>query len=262
MTGGALQRGLAILECLVGHPSGLALATISSAVDIPKTVVHRVLNDLVTAGFARQDRDTGNYLLSIKLPALALQHLAQVDLVAMAKPTIEALASQSSEHVRLGLVDDEKLVFVAHAQGSIKGLRYNPEAGGEPPLYYTATGLAWLSGFTDEKAMELVSRQGIGDPKDHGPNAPTSVHDFLERLHRARADGYAIADQSNELGISGIAMPVRNRGQVVSVLTIVGPSLRLTQERLLGLLPLLKEACDELAVLNSEVISQASPFRH
>jgi IclR family transcriptional regulator, acetate operon repressor len=39
----------------------------------------------------------------------------------------------------------------------------------------TATGHAWLLTMSDERALELISRQGFGAPKDHGPKAQTTV---------------------------------------------------------------------------------------
>src|SRR5699024_5476400 len=145
-----------------------------------------------------QRQSDSAYLLSMHFPALALKYLSGTDVINMAQPVLKRIADDSQEHVRLALVEADKLIFMSHEEGSQSALRFNPQTGMEPHLYYTATGLAWLSGFSDEKAMELVSKQGIGTPEDHGPNAPTSISQFLDRLSEVRKNGYAIVEESNE----------------------------------------------------------------
>ena len=92
-------------------------------------------------------------------------------------------------------------------------------------------------------------RQGLPDPARFGPNAPTTIDDFLDRLRSARQSGYATVDQTFEAGLAGIAAPItrRSRGDVVGVLSIAGPSVRLTADRMLELATPLLAACAELS---------------
>ncbi|HJF15060.1 MAG TPA: helix-turn-helix domain-containing protein, partial [Enteractinococcus helveticum] len=189
MISGALPRGLAVLETLAHHPDGLTLAQLCTKVDIPKAAVFRALSDLIDAKYVRQRKSDGVYMLSIRFPALALKYFSQTDAAKLAQPILKRVAEQAQEHVRIALVEGDKLIFMAHEEGSRSALRFNSEAGTEPHLYYTATGWAWLSGFSDEKAMELVAQQGIGDPSDHGPNAPSSIEEFLAHLKETREQG-------------------------------------------------------------------------
>jgi len=69
------------------------------------------------------------------------------------------------------------------------GLRYDPDMGMDARLSCTASGHAWLMTLSDERAMELVSRQGFGKPSEYGPNAPTTLKALLGFLHRQCADG-------------------------------------------------------------------------
>lgn len=91
--------------------------------------------------------------------------------------------------MRLSIVDDDRLLWIAKAQGTRTGLRYDPDMGMDARLSCTASGHAWLLTLSDERAIELVSRQGFGQPKDYGPNAPNTVVAFLDMLHAAQARG-------------------------------------------------------------------------
>jgi DNA-binding IclR family transcriptional regulator len=161
---------------------------------------------------------------------------------------LDRLAEASGELVRLSLVDGDRLVWVAKAQGATAGLKYDPDSGAEARLSCTANGLAWLAGFGDERALSLMLRQGLSDPADYGPNAPTTVEDYLGRLRRARADGFATTVDTFEAGASAIAAPVLRRagGDTVGVLSIAGPSVRLSEGRMRELADPLLTACTEL----------------
>jgi IclR family transcriptional regulator, acetate operon repressor len=128
--------------------------------------------------------------------------------------------------------------------------------GMDARLSCTASGYAWLLTLSDERALELVSRQGFGAPKEFGPNAPTTVQALLDRLHVARERGFAMIDEVFAPGMTALAAPVRRNGrQAMGVLSIAGPKTRLTVERMQQLAPALLAAAAELAV-----ISSASPL--
>ncbi len=259
MVSGALSRGLAVLEVLAGEPSGRSVLQVAQTLDLPKSAAHRILVNLVEDGYARQDPATGDYRLTLRLVSMALRHLAEHTLVDLARPVLDRLATASGELVRLSLVDGDRLIWVAKAQGATAGLRYDPDSGTEARLSCTASGLAWLSRSSDERALELMLRQGLADPAEYGPNAPTTIEDYLARLRQARAAGYAITVDSFEVGASAVAAPVPRRhaggteAQVVGVLSIAGPSVRLTADRMRDLARPLIGACGELTGLGLDV---------
>lgn len=245
----ALERGLCALELLAGKAAGLPLQQISEGLGIAPSATHRMLTCLVEQGYVRQDPQHGNYILALKVISLALKHLAHASVVDLARPILERLAGESGELVRLGIVDGEHLVWVAKAQGTRSGLRYDPDAGAEAKLGCTASGLAWLSCLSDEQALELVYRQGLPKPGEYGPNAPTTVEALLKNLHQARADGYACVNESFEAGAAAIATALYHPGQSTpsGVISIAGPSVRLSAERMQALVPALLAAAKDLA---------------
>lgn len=256
----ALERGLSALELLAGNAAGLPLQQVAETLGIPPSATHRMLNCLVEQGYVRQEHQHGNYILALKVVSLALKHLSQSSLVDLARPVLERLAGLSGELVRLGIVDADRLVWVSKAQGSRSGLRYDPDAGAEAKLCCTASGLAWLSCLSNEQALELVYRQGLAKPGEYGPNAPITVEDLLARLQRARSLGYATADESFEAGAAALATAIRHPRQpgAIGVISIAGPSVRLTAERREALVPALLEAAGELAATSLDCVSKLS----
>ena len=262
MAVGALDRAFAVLELLASHPAGLPLREIAESADIPKSATHRLLASLAERRYVRQDAETGRYLLTTKLVSLGFRYLALAGVADTVQPTLDRLAQETGELVRLGVVDGDHQTWVAKAQGARSGLRYDPDMGMDTPLASTASGHAWLACLTDEQALELVARQGFRSSPTQGPNAPRTIDALLARLRAARKRGYAWVVESSAPGMSAMAAAVRHpaTGGVVGVVSVAGPSVRLTEARMHELAPVMLAAASELsdACKSSEYFAAAS----
>ncbi len=250
MTTGNLDRGLAILELLAANASGLPMHEIAEKLNIPRSATHRLLVELIRHGYVRQQKEYGEYTLTLKLCSLGLSQLSGMGVVDISQPILDDLAKISGEVARLSVIDGDQLVWVAKAQGSSSGLRFDPDMGGVVELLSTASGHAWLSCLSEEQALELVSKQGGFVPRgDSGPNVPRTVQDLLKQLHEARVRGFSIVSEAVHLGIAAVAAPVRHplSGQVIGVISVAGPHLRLTDDRLELLGPAVVAATSDLA---------------
>lgn len=246
----ALDRGLALLEHLAAHPDGVPLASLAAELDMPLSACHRLLAALQTRGYVRQARAQGDYLLTTKLVSLGLGYLSGAGIVDIAEPLLERLAQRTGELVRLSVIDGDRLTWIAKAQGVRKGLRYDPDMGMDARLSCTASGHAWLLTMSDERAMEMVSRQGFGTPEDYGPRAPTTIKALLGYLHAARVRGYAMIDEVFAPGMTAMAAPVFRRQDAFAVISIAGPRARMSMERMHALAPVLLQTAAELGPIS------------
>lgn len=248
----ALDRGLAVLEHLARYPQGSPLSLVASELELPLSACHRTLADLQRLGYVRQLHKQGDYLLTTKVVSLGLGFLSSAGIVNIAEPLLERLARSSGELVRLSIVDGDRLTWVAKAQGSRQsGLRYDPDMGMDARLSCTASGHAWLMTLSDERALELVSRQGFGQPEEYGPKAPTTLKALLGFLHAARVRGYAMIDEVFARGMGAVAVPVLRRDAAIGVISIAGPRSRLTADRMHELATDLQQAAAELGPISN-----------
>jgi IclR family acetate operon transcriptional repressor len=258
---GILERTLAILEYLAAQASSTPLALMADELDMPRSACHRLLSDLIRCGYVRQVREHGDYVLTTKLVGLGLGFLSTSGIVDVAQTTLDRLAHLSGELVRFATVDGDRLTWVAKAQGSRDGLRYDPDMGMDTILSCSATGHAWMLTMSDERALELVSRQGFAKPKDYGPNAPTTVKALLAFLHAGRARGYAKINEVFAPGMTAMAAPVQRRNYpAIGVISIAGPLMRLSEKKMESLGPALLAAARELAVANNASSMFNRPF--
>lgn len=248
-----LPRGLAILEFLTRHIDGAPLHTIADTLDIPRSAAHRTLAELATAGFVHQSGELLPYRLTLKLATLGMAYLNQSGITKVVQPVVNRLATASAELARMSVVDGERLIWVSKAQGARGGLRYDAdsEPGEEVRLFCSSNGQAWLTSLTDERAMQLVMRQGF-NPEAYGPQAPRTVPAFLACLAEGRKNGYCTVHETYEVGSAAMAAPVWNSSHtaVIGAVSIAGPEARMKPPRMKELAPLLLEAAEELSVLS------------
>jgi IclR family transcriptional regulator, acetate operon repressor len=243
-----ISRSVALLEELASHPEGRSLSELSSRLDIPLSATHRLLAELVECGYVRRDERHGDFMLAMKAVALGLRYLSSSGVSDVAQPILDRLARQSNELVRLALVEEDSLVFVAKAQGATHGLRYDPEMGQRVWLASSAAGLAWLSTMSDEEALRIVAKQGFGDATSFGPGAPRTIKALLTHIRATRRRGHAVTSDIFAPGMSSMATAVRSADhQVIGFLIVAGPSFRLSEERIEALTPLLKSTAEELS---------------
>lgn len=247
---GLLERTLGVLELLSTHARGLQLSEIADRLHMPRSATHRVLTGLIEHNYVRQDRLGGAYQLTARLASLAFTYLAGAGVTDFAQPILDRLATEVGELVRLATVDGRELVWVAKSQGSTFGLRYDPDMGQVARLSCSASGQAWLSCLPEDEAIALIEKQGYGKRRDYGPYAPESKTAVLKALRLARKRGYAVTEQTYTPWMNTIAAPIRQQGtgEVIGTMVITGPHVRLTEERMEELAPLILEAARDMSV--------------
>jgi IclR family acetate operon transcriptional repressor len=241
------NRSLAILALLAQYPAGLGTREIAERLSIPFTATQRLCASLDETGYLHSAPETAGYRLSVKLAALGLAYLGASGVTDLVQPILDDLAKRAGELVRLAVVESDSLTWVSKAQGARSGLLYDPDAGAEVYLPATANGLAWLSCVDDQDALRLIEKQGIGRP-GFGPNAPEDMKALLAAITKARHLGYATVTEAYEPGTSAMAAPIRRRGSgaAIGTVSIAGPTIRLTAERMREMSPWLKSSATEL----------------
>jgi len=242
-----IERSFKILEELSSHPKGRTLSELATKMDIPLSATHRLLNDLIECGYVRKDERHGEFTMTMQVVSLGLRFLSASGVVDVAQPALERLAARSGELVRLALVDVDQLIFVAKAQGATQGLRYDPEMGRPVTLACSAAGFAWLATKSEDEALRLLSKQGLGNPEDYGPAAPRSMKAVMAHVRAARKRGFSTTVDVFLPAMNSMAAPIHGAdGEVLALLIIAGPMGRMPEERMLELGPALLETAREL----------------
>jgi len=135
---GVLDKVVCILSVLEDGP--LPLSELAAASGLPRASAHRLAVAAESHGLVRRDGD-GRFALGLRLVALGRAASDGLDLVALARPALEALRAETGESVQLYVRDGEARVCVASLE-SPHGLRTIVRVGATLPLDRGSAGRA------------------------------------------------------------------------------------------------------------------------
>jgi DNA-binding IclR family transcriptional regulator len=247
---GVLDRSLEALEFLAAEARWLRLSYIAARLELPKGPAHRMLAQLVHLGWVEQDPSTEQYRLTMKLALLGQEFLQGTGLPGLVQPILDDVAAKCRELVRLTVVEGTGLAWLASSQGAAPGLMYQPKMTGRLVLHATANGKAWLATMSNEDAIRVALKSGLGKPGP-GPRSVRTVEALRRELEATRKRGFATAVEEAEAGVTAIAVAIRARpsGRIVGTMSIAGPLLRLTPARYAEFHRLLRGAADRLGTI-------------
>lgn len=253
MTVAAVDRCLSLIEALAGEPEPIELGVLAERIGMPKSATHRMLTTLVERGYVAQDPATQGYGLTLHLSILAFRNLDARGLPDVGQVVLDRLARRTGEYCRLSVVEGERLVWVARAQGATAGLRYEPDMGQEVVLHTTATGKAWLATLPESEALRIVCARGFETGTALGPRRLKTVDELRRHLDETRGRGYALAVEEGEPGTVALAVAFRAdedpTAPAAGTLSVAGPLVRLGADRHEAIAAALLEAAREMAQL-------------
>jgi DNA-binding IclR family transcriptional regulator len=233
---GSVERSVSELACIVGRE---------------RSQVCRMLKSLCQAQVLEQDPYSHRYRLGWRVRVLAAGAGDQV-LVHAARPILQALVARTGE-VALLTVQEANRGLTVMREESQNTLRRGGWIGQRSAMHYTATGRALMFDADDELVKALTADQ-FGAGSRSAPNAPLNVEELLERLRVERRQGYAVASDEVEAGLTSVSVPVRNAGgHLLAVLNVSGPTTRMNER---------VEAIARLLIAASAAITRALGQRH
>jgi DNA-binding IclR family transcriptional regulator len=216
----SVQRALDILSLLSEDRPAIAIRDIVAATGLAKTTVIRLVQTLEQLGLLWA---TGSgYMAGPGLWRWA--HLARHswELPPETRRLMRELAAGERETVNLYVARDIVRVCIAQ-QESPQPLRHVVHVGDELPLWAGASAKVLLR----HAAPALLTRVARTSPYGE-----SHVRRMQEWIDDATQRGFAVSHGEREEGLSAVAVPVLGRsGTVVAALTLSGPSMRFTGER-------------------------------
>jgi IclR family transcriptional regulator, KDG regulon repressor len=225
----SVSRALHIIDIVSSKKEGLGVTEIANQMDINKSSVYRILSTLVQYGYIEQDKETERYKLGYKFLEISSKLLESIDLRKEAKPYLRELEKETNEVIHLVVYDQGEVIYIEKLEGT-ETLRMHSKVGKRAPMHCTAVGKAILAHLPLHTALEIIDRKGL--PK-HTDFTITDKNEFLKELEEVKQKGYALDLEENEYGIRCIAVPIFDySGSVVAAVSISGPTIRMTDERI------------------------------
>jgi DNA-binding IclR family transcriptional regulator len=213
----AVERAAALVATAVRADEPLGFAELVESCDLAKSTASRLLTALERAELLERD-SIGLYRAGPLFWLYAARHDRWDELVRLATPTLEQLAEDTRETVNLAVAQGDRVIQVGQVDSQyLLGARDWTQI--DVPPHASALGKVLYA-----YAALPVPRGRLEGLTPH--TIPDGV--ALERqLAQARRRGWAVTVDELEIGLCGVAVPVRGGGgDVVAALGVSGPTQR------------------------------------
>ncbi len=237
----SVDRALRILEILARSGES-GVTGIATALEVHKSTAFRLVATLEQHGLVEQVEGRGKYRLGVGLLRLAGATSARLDVVQEARPLCKQLAASTGETINLATLSGNSALYLDQIAGP-SAIQPHNWVGQHIPLHATSNGKVLMAWLAETELDDLLGRM----PAYTGVTI-TSRAKLRRQLETVREQGYAVAVDELEVGLTAIAAPVRNaHGDVICSMSLSGPTFRLPAERVTEVAPLLVEAAEELS---------------
>lgn len=232
-----LVKATNIIEVVLLRVSPTKLGTIADEVGLPKSSVHRLVNELVELGLLRHVGD-GYYTSGYRLVQWGHGADRAINIRATAEPAMRSLATLVGESVHLYVPEGDHRVCVA-AIDSHHTLRPVVSLGQALPLGVGASGRLLLS-FAPPQVSDAAWSSAPERIRAQWPSA--------DELLLLRSRGWATSSAEMEAGLSAVSAVIPSQRELpVGVLAVAGATARLTDERCAQVRPDVVAAAGEIA---------------
>lgn len=223
----SITKAFAILEEL-NNAEELSISELSTALDMDKTTVHRIVNTIKDTGFVTQNPITKKYSNTMKFYTYGKNVLKKNELGDIARPYIRQIAQLTGETVNLGIMVDNQVIYIDRAQ-SESGVQVATTTGRSIPMYCTGMGKAIMAYLTEEEVDRLLAQTELIPYTVNTAVTPSDIHEKLEEVRKRQI---AIDHEEFEVGLIAFGAPIFNAdGHPIAAISISCPSLRYDQKK-------------------------------
>jgi DNA-binding IclR family transcriptional regulator len=240
----SVERALSILETVAHSANGLTNSDLSRRLSIPKSSASYILRVLERRGYLLRAQESGKYRLGLKLMSLARETLAHLDVRTVAKPVMESFVRQARLPVHLALLDNGRAVYIEKVEAE-SFVKMDIWVGHRLPVHTTAIGKVLASGLSEAEILALLELRGMERKTPHSITTPKK---YLAELKQVSAQGYALDNEENSLGVRCVAAPVHDaNGQVLAALGTSNTTMQIDNARLPKVIEAVKTAAARIS---------------
>jgi len=241
----SVAKVLDILEHLGAARRPVSVSDLARATGFNVSTAFRLVQTLVSRGYAEQQAGHRSYVLGPRVYQLASAYIKGSDLATLARPHLEALRDVLGETVYLVILSQGEIVQLCKADGQ-HVVSASIRSAEREPAYCTATGKVLLSGLAPDAFRTYVSGVRL---RAYTAQTITSRAKLEREIEAVREEGYALDVEEYAENLCCVSVPVRdpNSGAIAAAVSVAMPKIRFKR----SLVPHWRRLLEEKAALIS-----------
>ena len=236
-------RLFALLEVVASKDQFFSLQSLSEETNIPKPTLHRMLQQLESAGLLERNGDNRQYGTGVRLRKLAENLLLNDTFHGARHSVLRSLVNEVGESCNLTALSGSEVMYLDRVETPAP-LRFYLHSGSRVPVHCSASGKVFLAGMTPAQRQRLLAHAPL---EAFTPKTVTNLDALEEEIKQVKRQGFALDNEEFLPGLLCVAVLVPSaNGRSNLCVAVQAPVMRLTPDKALGLLPALHRAADAL----------------
>ncbi|MFC3207940.1 HTH-type transcriptional regulator BhcR [Aquamicrobium soli] len=241
----SLDRGLRILA-IVAEGTGLSLSEVAEASGLPASTAYRMLTTLESHGLVEFDKADQLWSIGVEAYRMGSAFLRRRKLVDRARTVMQELMETTGETANLGVAEDDCVVFVSQVE-THQAIRAFFRPGTRTAFHASGIGKAVLAHLDSERVEAIIRRAGLEAYTEKTLSNLPALRDDLAAI---KARGWSVDDEERNLGMRCVAAAIFNEfGEPIGGVSVSGPTVRVTSQRLALIGPTVREAAAQVTAM-------------
>ncbi len=237
----SVGKAFRLLECIVVNQP-ITAPEISRKLGFNKTNTYRLLTALCDIGYIYK-KEKG-YNITFKLLSLGNIAPATKTIKSVAKPEMEKLMNIVHENTYLTALMDDKIFVINSFKFPEHHLMLNPEKTTVFPIYSCSSGKMFLAHMPPKMRKELLDKIEFVQLTK---TTLTDIEALDKELEKCKKQGYAVENREFADELISICAPIFGLDdEVLACLSISGPSIRITPDKIDEYIPKVVEAAQKV----------------
>ena len=209
-----------MLSALSDGPIGVT--EVAERTELAKSTAARLLASLAREGAVEQVPGQTRYRLGPRMATLSAGVAPVRNLVAIARPILEALARETGEAAGLSVPDGATVHYIDQVD-STHEVQVRDWTGTRVPMHAVSSGQVFLAHMNPTEVERYLAQPRVS----FTPKTITDSSALRDRLREVQLDGFAWVREEFAEGLNSVAAPVADDGgEIVAAVHLHGPSYR------------------------------------
>ena len=233
------MRLIALLEVIAAKDQRYSLQALASETGLPKPTLHRMLQQLESAGLLQREGDGRQYGTGTRLRRLAENLLLNDTHHGARHVVLRHLVEEVGESCNITALSGSEVIYLDRVETAAP-LRFYLHPGSRVPAHCSASGKVLLAQMSPAQRRRLLAHAPL---EKYTAKTVTGLAKFEKEIKRVQTDGYALDDEEFLPGLLCLAVLVPSSAGLSNLCVAVqAPIVRLTAAKAKQLLPALQRA--------------------